>query len=121
MSQSKEDYVKFLYETSQGDVVSNKDIAQGLQIKPSSVSEMILKLSADGLVDYKPYQGVKLTDKGMSLAKEMIRKHEIWEYFLEHTLQYDPQKVHDLAEVLEHVTPLELADSLAEYIAYPND
>lgn len=119
MSQSKEDYVKFIYEAGQGQTVSNKEIAAGLNIAPPSVSEMISKLSAEGLVEYKPYHGGKLTEKGLAMAKEIIRKHEIWEYFLEHKLHYNTIEVHELAEVLEHVTPVDLADRLADYISYP--
>lgn len=119
LSQSREDYVKFIYEHSGGNAVSNKIIAQGLHVAPPSVSEMIHKLANEGLVSYRPYYGANLTDDGVSMAKELIRKHEIWEYFLEHKLNYTKDEVHDLAEILEHSTPLDLADRLADFIDYP--
>lgn len=120
MSQSREDYVKFIYEHTGNHPVSNKIIAQGLSVAPPSVSEMIHKLANEGLVNYRPYYGAHLTDTGERMAKELIRKHEIWEYFLEHKLNYTKQEVHELAEVLEHATPLDLADRLADFIKYPN-
>lgn len=120
LSQSREDYVKFIYEHSSGDSVSNKMIARGLQVAPPSVSEMIHKLANEGLVNYRPYYGAKLTEAGENMARELIRKHEIWEYFLEHKLNYTKEEVHDLAEILEHSTPLDLADRLAEFIEYPS-
>lgn len=121
MSQSKEDYVKFIFETGQGSTVSNKEIAKGLNIAPPSVSEMITKLSAEGFVEYKPYHGGRLTPLGVELARKIIRKHEIWEFFLQQKLHYNKEEVHNLAEVLEHVTPDDLADRLAKYINYPEE
>lgn len=118
-SQSREDYIKFIHEESSGQYVSNKTIAQGLGIAPPSVSEMIMKLAQEQLVDYRPYHGVMLTAKGSQMAEELIRKHEIWEYFLEHKLGYTKKEVHELAEVLEHVTSADLANRLAHYIDYP--
>lgn len=119
MSQSREDYVKFIYENGASQLVSNKMIAKGLQVSAPSVSEMIVKLAAEGLLEYQPYQGAELTPKGIEMARNLIRKHEIWEYFLEKELGYTIEEVHDLAEVLEHSTPNELANRLAKYIQYP--
>ncbi|MGO4936958.1 metal-dependent transcriptional regulator [Fundicoccus sp. Sow4_H7] len=119
MSQSREDYIKFIYENGKGEYVSNKSIAVGLGIAPPSVSEMISKLSAEHLVDYRPYHGATLTTAGEKMAVDLIRKHEIWEYFLETKLNYTKEEVHQLAEILEHVTPIDLANRLANYINYP--
>lgn len=121
MSQSREDYVKFIYEYGNGEAVTNKAIAHGLGVSPPSVSEMIHKLANENLVSYRPYHGGTLTDEGKQMAQELIRKHEIWEYFLEHQLHYSKQEVHDLAELLEHTTPLDLANRLADYIDYPEN
>ncbi|MDO4431690.1 MAG: metal-dependent transcriptional regulator [Aerococcaceae bacterium] len=119
MSQSREDYIKFIYEASGGESVPNKTIATGLGIAPPSVSEMVSKLADEQLVEYRPYHGVSLTKRGIKMAQELIRKHEIWEYFLEHELGYTKDEVHILAEVLEHATPTELANRLASYIDFP--
>lgn len=118
MSQSQEDYIKFIYENSDGDFVDNKKIANGLDLAPPSVSEMMHRLELQKLVDYVPYKGVKLTEQGIKMAKDLIRKHEIWEYFLSKKLAYSDEEVHELAEVLEHVTPVDLANRLAIYINY---
>lgn len=119
MSQSREDYIKYIYEHGQDRVVSNKMIAQGLNISAPSVSEMIAKLASESLVTYEPYQGAVLTKAGSKMAQDLIRKHEIWEYFLEKELGYTKTEVHELAEILEHSTPNELADRLARYIDFP--
>ncbi len=119
VSQSQEDYIKFIYENNDGDFVDNKRISQGLNLAPPSVSEMMHRLQTQDLVDYVPYRGVKLTAKGTKLAEELIRKHLIWEYFLSQKLKYTDEEVHVLAEVLEHVTPIDLANRLADYIDFP--
>ena len=121
MSQSREDYLKFILEQGPLETVPNKVIAMGLGIAPPSVSEMMGKLSQEGLVEYIPYRGAKLTEMGLIQAENLIRKHEIWEYFLSERLGYSEKKVHDLAELLEHVTPDDLADRLADYISFPED
>ncbi|WP_162890872.1 metal-dependent transcriptional regulator [Suicoccus acidiformans] len=121
MSQSREDYVKYIYEFGQGDRVANKDIAQGLSVSPASVTEMLKKLAEEELVDLRPYQGVRLTDKGNDLATSLIRKHEVWEYFLVNALGYEKSEVHDIAEILEHSTPDDMAERLAEFIDYRAD
>ena len=119
MSQSREDYIKFIYEYGAGQPVPNKAIAAGLGVSPPSVSEMILKLANESLVSYRPYHGGTLTATGIQMAEELIRKHEIWEFFLEHKLNYNKQEVHELAELLEHITPMDLANPLAHFIEYP--
>ena len=121
MSQSREDYVKFMYEQAGDESISNKTIAEGLEISPASVSEMINKLAKEGLVINERYRGSALTPKGHQMAQEMVRKHEIWEYFLQNRLGYTKEEVHEFAEVLEHVTPKDLADRLAIYIEYPEE
>ena len=118
-SQSQEDDLKFIHEAGHGQYVSNKEIATGLNVAPPSVSEMITKLAQEGLVAYKPYSGAMLTPQGQKLAIELVRKHEIWEYFLEHKLGYTKTEVHELAELLEHATSTDLANRLAAYIQYP--
>ncbi|MBK0348127.1 metal-dependent transcriptional regulator [Aerococcaceae bacterium zg-ZJ1578] len=119
MSQSREDYIKYIFEQGSDGLVSNKSISQGLRVSAPSVSEMIGKLSEEGLVSYERYQGAKLTESGKKMAIDLIRKHEIWEYFLERELGYNKDEVHELAEVLEHATSTELANRLAQYIHYP--
>lgn len=118
MSQSREDYIKFIYEHGETRLVSNKELSKGLNVSAPSVSEMVGKLAEEGLLSYVPYQGVKLTQIGVKKAQTLIRKHEIWEYFLSQKLGYSPLEVHELAEVLEHVTPDDLADRLAAFIEY---
>lgn len=121
MSQSREDYVKFMFEHGGEEAITNKMIADGLNVSPASVSEMMQKLAREGLVKTQRYRGSELTESGYQMAQELVRIHEIWEYFLEQKLGYSKEEVHNFAEVLEHATPIELADRLARFIEFPEN
>ena len=82
-SQSEENYLKAIYHLSQSyqSGVSTNAIAAQLETKPSSVSDMVKKLSDKDLVRYKKYYGVTLTETGHNVAINIIRKHRLWEVF----------------------------------------
>ena len=119
-SQSKEDYIKVLYKLGQeNDVVSNNAIAAYLKMKPSSVSDMLKKLSNESYIDYTKYKGSKLTELGISTALSIIRKHRLWETFLVNHLKFNWDQVHIIAEQLEHIESDELIDKLDHFLDYP--
>lgn len=121
MSQSREDYIKFIYEARTEEPLANKIISQGLGVSPASVTEMIDRLAQEDLVERIPYHGVLLTPQGEEMGRDLVRKHEIWEFFLESRLGYTAEEVHVMAELLEHVTTTDLSDRLAKYIDFPED
>ena len=99
---------------------SNKNLAEYLNISPASVSEMIKKLSGE---DYLVLNGrdVKLTEKGNSIAMDIIRKHRVWEVFLVEKLGFDKSEIHEEAEKLEHVTSEKLLRKLEKFLFYPKE
>lgn len=120
MTGNKEDYIKIIYELGgQSNQVSNKSIAEALNVSAPSVSEMIKKLLQQGYIEYTLYQGVKLTDLGTKEAMKIRRKHLLWEVFLVEKLGYNWGDVDEEAERLEHVTSDELERRLDEYLNYP--
>lgn len=120
MTGNKEDYIKAIYELGgQSNQVTNKSIAEALNVSAPSVSEMIKKLLQEGYVEYTLYQGVKLTDLGIKEAMKVRRKHLLWEVFLVEKLGYNWGDVDEEAERLEHVTSDELERRLDEYLNYP--
>ncbi len=122
MTPMKEDYLKIIFELGGGKKkVSNKDISLGLGIAAGSVTEMITKLSDEGLVAHEPYAGISLTPKGTQLAAELVRKHRLWETFLVDKLGYDVADVHPEAEVLEHKTSDRLATALDDFLGHPEN
>jgi len=84
LSLSEENYLKAIYHLADSGMgnVSTNAIAEKLNTKPASVTDMIRRLSDKGVVNYKKYQGVSLTAKGNQHALKVIRKHRLWEVFL---------------------------------------
>ncbi len=119
-NKSTEDYLKTIYSLSKSDrKVTTTSIADGLQISPASVTDMIKKLFENDYLAYIPYRGVKLTRKGEKSALRVIRRHRLLELFLVRVLGYPLEKVHEEAERLEHVISDELEAHIDEYLDYP--
>lgn len=118
---SEEDYIKVIYHLGKGKktAVSTNSIAEKMVTKPSSVSDMVRKLSDKGLVNYKKYKGVSLTELGTKTALNLVRKHRLWEVFLVDKLDFTWDEVHEVAEQLEHIKSKKLIDKLDEHLGFP--
>lgn len=120
MTPNKEDYLKSIYKLGgMEELVSNKQIAEALQIAPASVTEMLGKLKREGLIHYEPYRGSRLTTEGMRAAISLVRGHRLWEVFLMRHLGYSWSEAHEDAELLEHITPSRLTARLDKFLNYP--
>ena len=80
---------------------------------------MCRKLEKEHLLNYVPYSGVILTEKGEKLARNIIRKHRLWEVFLVGKLGFDFEEAHEISCQLEHYTQDDLADRLEEFLEQP--
>jgi len=120
-SLSEENYLKAIFhlETSYKGGVSTNALAEEMQTKASSVTDMIKRLSDKDLVNYKKYQGVKLSTAGKQAAIEVIRKHRLWEVFLVEKLGFNWDEVHEVAEQLEHIKSEKLTNELDKFLEYP--
>jgi DtxR family Mn-dependent transcriptional regulator len=117
-----EDYAKAIYalETrGEGAAVSTNAIAERLGVTAASASNMVKKLDTLGLVRHVPYRGVQLTSDGVKVALEVIRHHRLLELYLAETLGVPWDRVHDEAEVLEHVLSEELEELIAAKLGHP--
>ncbi len=117
-----EDYAKAIYalqERADAGVVTTTALAERLDVTPGSVSGMLRRLDAAGLVSHEPYRGVRLTAAGRRVALEVIRHHRLIELFLAEVLDMPWDRVHAEAEVLEHVLSEELEDLIAEKLGHP--
>ncbi|WP_047246689.1 metal-dependent transcriptional regulator [Maribacter thermophilus] len=121
MTLSEEDYIKAIYHLGKGmeQAVSTNSIAEQMDTKPSSVTDMLKKLSEKDLVFYKKYKGVLLTETGRLSALSIIRKHRLWEVFLVDKLDFAWDEVHEVAEQLEHIKSEKLIDKLDAYLGNP--
>jgi DtxR family Mn-dependent transcriptional regulator len=120
LTQAEENYIKNIYHLQQasGSVTTN-DLAAILQTKPASVTDMLKKLKTKKLLQYEPYKEFCLTLYGRKTALMIIRKHRLWEYFLVHTLRFEWDEVHEVAEQLEHVESKKLVEKLDAFLDFP--
>jgi len=120
-SQIEENYLKtiFMISLAEKRPVSTSAIADELGVQSASVTDMIKKLSAKGLIEYKKYYGVELSAIGKKEAVRIIRNHRLWEVFLTEKLGFGWGDVHEIAEQLEHVRSEQLVDRLDAFLNYP--
>ena len=123
MTFSEENYLKAIYHlTNQtNSEVSTNAIAEMMETKASSVTDMLKKLAEKDLVIYKKYQGVSLTENGKLSAKMIVRKHRLWEVFLVEKLDFAWDEVHEIAEQLEHIKSEELINKLDDFLGNPTE
>ena len=109
-----EDYLKTVYAHTewQPEPITPSGLAQALGVAPSSVTEMVKKMAAQGLVQHVPYGAIRLTEAGRLRALAVVRRHRLIETWLVREMGYAWDEVHDEAEVLEHA----LSDRLLEAI-----
>jgi len=123
MTFSEENYLKIIYHLTavfDSDISTNA-IAEKMETKASSVTDMLKKLAEKDLVNYVKYQGVSLTEKGKLSAKMIVRKHRLWESFLVEKLDFSWDEVHDVAEQLEHIKSEKLINKLDEFLNFPTE
>ena len=120
-SKAEENYIKTIFhlERPLGRAVSTNAIAEKLDMKPSSVTDMMQRLSKKGVLNYIKYKGVVLTESGRTVAAGIIRKHRLWEVFLVDKLSFQWNEVHEIAEQLEHIQSDELVERLDAFLGFP--
>jgi DtxR family Mn-dependent transcriptional regulator len=123
MTFSEENYLKGIYHLT---VVSNSEvstnaIAEMMDTKASSVTDMLKKLAEKDLVNYVKYRGVSLTERGKLAAKMIVRKHRLWEVFLVEKLDFSWDEVHEIAEQLEHIKSEKLINKLDDFLGNPTE
>ncbi|MBX3194580.1 MAG: metal-dependent transcriptional regulator [Schumannella sp.] len=116
-----EDYLKAIYGHTewQPDPIAPSQLATRLGLAPSTVTEMVKKLVASGLVEHAPYGAVVLTGEGRTEALRMVRRHRLVETWLVSEFGYSWDEVHDEAEVLEHALSDRLLDAIDERLGRP--
>jgi len=121
-SLAEENYLKTIYHLEQESKtgVSTNAIAERMETKPSSVTDMVQKLADKKMISYKKYKGSTLTVHGKKMAASVIRKHRLWEVFLVDKLKFHWDEVHEIAEQLEHIQSEELIVRLDKYLGNPD-
>ncbi len=121
LSLTEENYLKAIYHLSDAgskSVLTN-ELAEAMNTKAASATDMIKKLSVKEFISYEKYYGVNVTSKGKAEALMVIRKHRLWETFLVEKLGFTWDEVHEVAEQLEHINSPRLIQKLDEFLGYP--
>lgn len=118
---TEENYLKAIFKLLEkgGKTVSTTAIADRMNTKAATVTDMLKRLAEKKLINYQKYQGVTLTDKGKAIAVSIIRKHRLWEVFLVEKLHFKWDEVHDIAEQMEHINSDELVNRLDGFLNHP--
>jgi len=118
---AEENYLKAIYRLSEegANSVLTNDLAEAMNTKAASATDMVKKLATKKFISYKKYYGASLTAKGKAEALTVIRKHRLWETFLVKQLGFTWDEVHEVAEQLEHIQSKRLIEKLDEFLEYP--
>jgi DtxR family Mn-dependent transcriptional regulator len=120
-SQAIEDYLKQVYLLEERGVEpTGKALAERLDVSPASVTGMLKRLAELQLVEYEPYQPIRLTLTGRAIALEVVRHHRLLEAYLAEVLGMEWHEVHAEAEVLEHHISERMEALIAERLGHPD-
>ena len=125
LSITEENYLKaILYltlEEKENTGIGTNELAQNLEVKPSSVNDMLKKLRQKGLIEYEKYGKIFMSEQGKILGVQILRKHRLWETFLYEKLDFTWDEVHEVAEQLEHIKSDKLIEKLDKFLGYPKN
>lgn len=117
IDERSEQYLKAIGQMEEeGEKATTSSLARSLGVSMPSVTEMIQRLSAKGLVRHQRRGPVRLTKDGQRLASSLIRRHRLWEAFLVRFLGFSWDEVHEEACRLEHATSPGLGERLASFL-----
>lgn len=120
LTRESEEYLETIYKLQKRDgIAKTTEIAKRLNVALGSVTNTIECLERKGLVEHKPYKGIKLTEKGLIHALKIIRKHRLAERLLTDTLKMEWSKVHEAACSLEHALTEEVLLYIEKALGYP--
>lgn len=122
-----QDYLKGIYTIAEAQgapagsdgFISTKGLADQMAVSAASATNMLKRLGTLGLVEHVPYRGARLTDGGRKIALEVIRHHRLLETYLSQALGVPWDRVHEEAEILEHVLSEDLEDRIAALLGHP--
>lgn len=113
-----EDYIELIYQLIDTKGYARvSDIAEDLEVHPSSVTKMVQKLDKDNFLIYERYRGFVLTDKGKEIGERLVFRHDLLEQFLE-VIGVDADKIYDDVEGIEHHLSWNAIDRINDLVTY---
>lgn len=119
---TEENYLKAIYGLNigrNGKDLGTNELANYLDITPSTASSMLKKLKEKKFIHYEKYGTISLIGEGEKIACAVIRKHRLWETFLVEKMEFTWDEIHEVAEQLEHIKSKKLVDKLDKLLGYP--
>jgi DtxR family Mn-dependent transcriptional regulator len=115
-----EDYLKAVFALStQDEPTTTSALAEKVGVAPPTVSAMLKRLAAHGLITRADDHRVELTDHGLRHALDVVRRHRLLEAFLATVLNVPWDEVHAEAEVLEHAVSPGLLERIDAFLGRP--
>lgn len=115
---SMEDYIEQIYMLIESKGYARvSDIAEGLEVHPSSVTKMVQKLDRDKYLDYEKYRGLILTSKGRKIGERLVYRHELLEQFLG-IIGVDKRHIYQDVEGIEHHLSWESIDRIGDLVQF---
>ncbi|RLI45395.1 hypothetical protein DRO69_05375 [Candidatus Bathyarchaeota archaeon] len=114
-------YLKLIYrkQHEESSRVRTTIIAKSVRVRPATVTEMLQKLAEKGLLKYRRYHGVRLTERGVAEARKLLRKHRLLEILFVRSLNYNVQKACDEASKLDHYASEDLVNTICRNYGHP--
>lgn len=115
---SMEDYLEKIYNLIEEKGYARvSDIAEALEVHPSSVTKMVQKLDKDSYLVYEKYRGLVLTSKGKRMGKRLVQRHTLLEEFLR-IIGVDEEHIYKDVEGIEHHLSWESITSIEYLVQY---
>ncbi|MGY0693015.1 transcriptional regulator MntR [Virgibacillus sp. FSP13] len=115
---SMEDYIEQIYNLIESKGYARvSDIAEALQVHPSSVTKMVQKLDKDEYLNYEKYRGFVLTSKGKKIGERLVFRHELLEQFLE-IIGVEHENIYEDVEGIEHHLSWNSIDRIGDLVQY---
>jgi DtxR family Mn-dependent transcriptional regulator len=121
-SDNREDYLISILRLSDGNKnVKTTELAEFMGVSPASVTEMTKTLAAEDLVIYERYKGIRLSEKGSAIARQLRKKHHVIEHLLVDCLGMNHEDAHQEAHKMEHSISEDTSIRICNMVGNPID
>jgi len=115
-----EEYLEAIYRLQEkSGAARTSDMVKMLEVVPGTITNTVERLEREGFVTHEPYKGVKLREKGLKIALQVVRRHRLSERLLTDILHVEWDKAHNAACKLEHGITDEIVKPLEKALRHP--
>ncbi len=115
---SMEDYLERIYLLIEEKGYARvSDIAEALEVHPSSVTKMVQKLDKSDYLVYERYRGLVLTAKGKKIGKRLVYRHDLLEDFMK-LIGVNNEYIYQDVEGIEHHLSWDAIDRIGDLVQF---